>query len=287
MTNDLEGRLKRRRQIFAVVIALTLHLVLLLLFSTTFITKKHEETTPVVMTIKLAGENINSNTTATNEAKPKQKSQKKNKTKPKATKKPSKKVIKETTTNKITQPVKEQIPNTTEKTPALPNEDSQPIKQEPNLIEDWKKRERENKKSIEDDFFKEPETSSDIPLVDNLDALIALAETDVASTKDNTSHDEVGNNKTGNIQWKNGGNRALKYSETIELADDIKRAGLKFVVDIHFTVNPQGVITQATVTKSSGNAIWDEHIRRQLLKWVFDSRQGENSFGNISIFIDY
>ncbi|HBD93898.1 MAG: hypothetical protein A2015_11790 [Spirochaetes bacterium GWF1_31_7] len=152
--------------------------------------------------------------------------------------------------------------------------------------------ETEKNKQEESDFFNNANkktSESSIPDIGDLDSLLeGIANTDTGSKENDTGNTpNASEGKGKGIQWGNGGNRSLKNSSPIVIPDDIKNAGLKFTVQISFTVLPEGIISSSQILKSSGNARWDEIIRNQFSRWTFEKSNSGNANGTISIEIGY
>ena len=123
---------------------------------------------------------------------------------------------------------------------------------------------------LEEDFFEDSlQSQESLPDFNFEDVLFADNST---PGKDNDGNG-VGNegsknnndnesNKGKDIEWSNGGARGLLYSDAIEVPQEVKEAGLIFVIEINFNVDSDGYIRNANIVKSSGNSEWDEDIRR-------------------------
>ena len=147
---------------------------------------------------------------------------------------------------------------------------------------------------LENNFFNDCESPVEIlPDFDFSESLFAenLSSSFPENNNNNDKNENIANSDATNgkdIEWNGGGARGLLFSDAIEVPEDIKKAGLKFVIEINFDVDSNGYIRNANIVKSSGNSVWDEDIRRQFCKWVFEkSTKQENSVGKILITIGY
>ena len=170
------------------------------------------------------------------------------------------------------------------------------VTEEVDIFSKLEQSQEDAKRRLEEDFFEdsngEPELLPDFDFTD-----VMLAE-DVFSEKDGQGKGtEDGFNKNNtqkqsddgkDIEWSKGGARGLLYSTAIEVHEEVKKAGLKFVIEISFNVNADGFITNADIVKSSGNSVWDDDIRRQFKSWQFEKSHGnESSSGKIVITVGY
>lgn len=174
--------------------------------------------------------------------------------------------------------------------------ESVPIPTEEDIFNKIETSQKEAKQQLEENFFENSQSSTEVlPDFDFSDILLA---NDSASNKGNNSNISKGNNdkdKNDNnsndgkdIEWNNGGSRKLRSKSTIEVPEEVKKAGLKFKIEIDFDVDPDGYIRNANIVKGSGTPLWDEEIRRQFCSWVFEkTSKQENSSGKIIITINY
>lgn len=155
---------------------------------------------------------------------------------------------------------------------------------------------REAKQQLEKDFFENSQADEEaLPDFDFSDILLADNSASDKNSNINGFGESNNKNKDDNnsgsgkdIEWSNGGSRGLLHSDAIEVPDEVKKAGLKFKIEIDFDVDPDGYIRNANILKSSGNSLWDEEIRRQFCKWLFEkSSKQENSSGKIIIAVGY
>lgn len=198
-----------------------------------------------------------------------------------------------------TSKIKEEIIPKQEK--SLPSENVDVPKETPTTIEkdivaELENQQIEEKLKLENDFFNDNQSSAEIlPDFDFSESLFAEDLSSLSSENNNkgskNKNENTANSNTTNgkdIEWNGGGARGLLFSDAIEVPEDIKKAGLKFVIEINFDVDSNGYIRNANIVKSSGNSIWDEDIRRQFCKWIFEkSVKQENSLGKILITIGY
>lgn len=171
-----------------------------------------------------------------------------------------------------------------------------PITTEEDIFDKIETSQKEAKQQLEENFFENSQSGKEIlPDFDFTDALLA---NDSALDKKNDSNGSGENNdrdKNDNdsdngkdIEWNSGGSRKLLRGGEIEVLDEVKKAGLKFQIEIDFDVDPDGYIRNATIIKSSGNPFWDENIREQFRQWFFEkTSKQENSSGKIIIIVDY
>ncbi len=282
-TISKEEKQNRRRTIIAFLFSLLGHISFFLLIAL-FNQNKSEPEKIVVMKIRLSEPvkvGDQSNAVNTKQKASAKTSKSKNKQEPDITnKKPAKntqKEIKEKPAKEI--PVNHEVEN----------------KQNEKIVDFIQKKiddETEKNKQDESDFFNNANkktTDSSIPDIGDLDSLLdGIGNADTGSKKDDSGNStNASNGKGKGIQWGSGGNRALKNSAPIIIPDDIKNAGLKFTVQISFTVLPEGIISSSQIIKSSGNARWDEIIRNQFSRWTFEKSNSGNASGTISIEIDY
>ena len=196
-------------------------------------------------------------------------------------------------------PIKEEIIPKQEKTQPSENvevPENTPVTIENDIVAELENQQIEEKLKLENDFFNDNQSSTEIlPDFDFSEALFAENLSSLSpenNDKDSKSKNEnaTNNNATNgkDIEWNGGGARGLLFSDAIEVPEDIKKAGLKFVIEINFDVDSNGYIRNANIVKSSGNSMWDEDIRRQFCKWVFEkSTKQEYSLGKILITIGY
>ncbi|MBQ2295398.1 MAG: energy transducer TonB [Spirochaetales bacterium] len=196
-------------------------------------------------------------------------------------------------------PIKEEIVQQQEKSQPSENvkvPENTPVTIENDIVAKLENQQIEEKLKLENDFFNDNQSSAEIlPDFDFSEALFAENLSSLSpenNDKDSKSKNEnaTNNNATNgkDIEWNGGGARGLLFSDAIEVPEDIKKAGLKFVIEINFDVDSNGYIRNANIVKSSGNSMWDEDIRRQFCKWVFEkSTKQEYSLGKILITIGY
>lgn len=165
---------------------------------------------------------------------------------------------------------------------------------ENDIVAELENQQIEEKLKLENNFFNDSESPIEIlPDFDFSESLFAenLSSSFPKNNNNNDKNENIANSDATNgkdIEWNGGGARGLLFSDAIEVPEDIKKAGLKFVIEINFDVDSNGYIRNANIVKSSGNSVWDEDIRRQFCKWVFEkSTKQENSVGKILITIGY
>ena len=165
---------------------------------------------------------------------------------------------------------------------------------ENDIVAELENQQIEEKLKLENNFFNDCESPVEIlPDFDFSESLFAenLSSSFPENSNNNDKNENIANSDATNgkdIEWNGGGARGLLFSDAIEVPEDIKKAGLKFVIEINFDVDSNGYIRNANIVKSSGNSVWDEDIRRQFCKWVFEkSTKQENSVGKILITIGY
>ena len=165
---------------------------------------------------------------------------------------------------------------------------------ENDIVAELENQQIEEKLKLENNFFNDCESPVEIlPDFDFSESLFAenLSSSFPENNNNNDKNENIANSDATNgkdIEWNGGGARGLLFSDAIEVPEDIKKAGLKFVIEIKFDVDSNGYIRNANIVKSSGNSVWDEDIRRQFCKWVFEkSTKQENSVGKILITIGY
>ena len=165
---------------------------------------------------------------------------------------------------------------------------------ENDIVAELENQQIEEKLKLENNFFNDSESPVEIlPDFDFSESLFAenLSSSFPENNNNNDKNENIANSDATNgkdIEWNGGGARGLLFSDAIEVPEDIKKAGLKFVIEINFDVDSNGYIRNANIVKSSGNSVWDEDIRRQFCKWVFEkSTKQENSVGKILITIGY
>ena len=165
---------------------------------------------------------------------------------------------------------------------------------ENDIVAELENQQIEEKLKLENNFFNDCESPVEIlPDFDFSESLFAenLSSSFPENNNNNDKNENIANSDATNgkdIEWNGGGARGLLFSDAIEVPEDIKKAGLKFVIEINFDVDSNGYIRNANIVKSSGNSVWDEDIRRQFCKWVFEkSTKQENSVGKILITIGY
>lgn len=192
--------------------------------------------------------------------------------------------------------IKEKQENVQIKEQVKPAENVPVVTEEVDVFDKFEQSQKETKRQLEEDFFDDSQQSQEsLPDFNFDDVLFADNST---PGKDNDGNG-VGNegsknnndnesNKGKDIEWSNGGARGLLYSDAIEVPQEVKEAGFKFVIEINFNVDSDGYIRNANIVKSSGNSEWDEDIRRQFCRWIFEkSSKEEKSFGKILISIGY
>lgn len=165
---------------------------------------------------------------------------------------------------------------------------------ENDIVAELENQQIEEKLKLENNFFNDSESPVEIlPDFDFSESLFAenLSSSFPENNNNNDKNENITNSDATNgkdIEWNGGGARGLLFSDAIEVPEDIKKAGLKFVIEINFDVDSNGYIRNANIVKSSGNSVWDEDIRRQFCKWFFEkSTKQENSVGKILITIGY
>lgn len=186
-----------------------------------------------------------------------------------------------------TEPVKATVKENpvTESKPAVKSE------REPDLIQKALEENLAEQKQLEEQFFRTNEKqgkSEKLPELGDLDSLLSgIIDGAGRESTNNTGKSGDGGGSGDNIKWGDGGTRRLRHSTSIELPDEIKNAGLKFRVEISFTVMSDGIISSSNIIRSSGNAVWDEIIRTQFSRWTFERSSRGTSTGVISIEIGY
>lgn len=287
--SNIEEKQNRRRKIFAVLFSITVHLFILLIAGFVKITNS-ENAVVKVMTVRLSETALSGSHGGGEKHIEKKESVLAKKKKKSATKK---NVVEEKKENTKKSSIKKRekveskqdkskTENKNEKVAAAPVE---------NIIEKMMDESGKEAKAIEEEFFKSNETAGDEDLLDiDIDGLLddggESAGKDKAKGAVKGGVAGIHGGKQG-IEWGDGGNRQLKYSFPINVPDDVKKAGLKFVIEIRFSVMPDGHISQTEVKKSSGNAVWDDDIRDQFSRWTFESISSGVSTGVIKIEIGY
>lgn len=310
---DKEAKSQERRLGWAIFLSVILHILLISLVSN-FKNDVPKEDNKVI-TVRLVQDNLsvsqeksgsNKNSSAKKEsAAPKKEIVRKNTDKKKAeqqtiankhinkekpnsvekqqpVKEPDKKIIERQDNSQISEEIKptENVPITTEEDIFNKIETSQ----------------KEAKQRLEEDFFENSQPAEQIlPDFDFSDVLLADNSASDKNSSINGSGKDNNKNKNDNdssngkdIEWSSGGSRGLLHSDAIEVPEEIKKAGLKFKIEIDFDVDPDGYIRNANIIKSSGNSLWDEEIRRQFCSWVFEkASKQENSSGKIIIVVGY
>lgn len=172
-------------------------------------------------------------------------------------------------------------------------------KEEVDIIHEINERRMEEKRAAEEKFFqaesnKEKMDEVELPQIASLGEFLEKRMEESSEQQGNADRkEELSTNmavvdEVNGINWEEkGGHRKLLRKVPIELPEEIEKAGLKFIVVMDFTVIPDGHIVNIAVRKSSGNSLWDEIIKKQFAKWIFQAQEGKTSFGTLSISIDY
>lgn len=182
----------------------------------------------------------------------------------------------------------------THSSPTTPKEISKTTP-ESNLIQERLLTQEAKESLLEKEFF----NSTEAPLKEELpdfsefvqsnedDLLFSEIESSLGDMDaQQTSHISSSHTADG-IQWGAGENRKIKRQIPIKLPEELQQAGLKLTVNIQFTVLPDGIISSAIITKSTGNSNWDESIRQQFSRWTFEKVPSGTAKGNITIDIGY
>ena len=310
---DKEAKSQERRLGWAIFLSVILHILLISLVSN-FKNDVPKEDNKVI-TVRLVQDNLsvsqeksgsNKNSSAKKEsAVPKKEIIQKNTDK--------KKAEQQTITNK---PINKEKPKSVEKQQPVKEPDKKiiekqdnsqiseeikptenvPITTEEDIFNKIETSQKEAKQRLEEDFFENSQPTEQIlPDFDFSDILLADNSASDKNSSINGSGKDNNKNKNDNdssngkdIEWSSGGSRGLLHSDAIEVPEEIKKAGLKFKIEIDFDVDPDGYIRNANIIKSSGNSLWDEEIRRQFCSWVFEkASKQENSSGKIIIVVGY
>lgn len=310
---DKEAKSQERRLGWAIFLSVILHILLISLVSN-FKNDVPKEDNKVI-TVRLVQDNLsvsqeksgnNKNSSAKKEsAAPKKEIVRKNTDKKKTEQKTiANKHINKEKPNSVEkqQPVKEPDKKIIEKqdnsqiSEEIKPTENVPITTEEDIFNKIETSQKEAKQRLEEDFFENSQPAEQIlPDFDFSDILLADNSASDKNSSINGSGKDNNKNKNDNdssngkdIEWSSGGSRGLLHSDAIEVPEEIKKAGLKFKIEIDFDVDPDGYIRNANIIKSSGNSLWDEEIRRQFCSWVFEkASKQENSSGKIIIVVGY
>lgn len=309
---DKEATSQERRLKWAIFLSVILHILLIFLLSNLRKDVPNEQSK--VITVRLVQDNLsvaqekpgnNKNTSVKKESAPPRKEVvRKNADKKRTEQKPAEnksvakkdtKTIEKKETTKEPDKVIEKQNNPQVSEEAKPVENTTAVTEE-DIFDKIETSQKEAAQQLEKDFFEETNVAADVlPDFDFSDILLA----DNSAAEKNSRLDGSGENKDKNksdntsskgegIEWSSGGSRGLLYSTAIEVPEEVRKAGLKFKIEIDFDVDPNGYIRNANILKSSGNSLWDEEIRKQFCEWQFEkSSKQENSSGKIIISIDY
>lgn len=308
---DKEATSQEQRLCWAIFLSVILHILLIFLISNLKTDVPKEESK--VITVRLV-DNISvsqeksgdkKNATAKKEsALPKKETvqkdtdRKKPEQKPTANKSVSKEILKDT---KKKQPPK--IPNeeiverqdNSQISEEIKPLESIPIATEEDIFNKIEIAQKEAKQRLEEDFFENLQSAGTEALPDFDFSDILPANNSVSNKNgsgglgenDNKDKNDNDSDSGKDIEW-NGGSRKLRSKSAIEVPEEVKKAGLKFKIEIDFDVDPDGYIRNANIVKGSGTPLWDEEIRRQFCSWLFEkTSKQENSSGKIIITINY
>ncbi len=175
---------------------------------------------------------------------------------------------------------------------ASTNNTSTTVIDQQSIIERTVNQQNQNARDIENNFFGNQSSSVQAQSGNNFDYLLQNLLTNTGGDTGTNTSNSNNNSGTGNndgINWRNSSStRTLIYKTEITVPEEFRNTGLIYSMRIAFSVNSDGLITDAHTLISTGNATLDNTIIAQFRRWKFNKiEQNIVSYGEIPVRITY